>query len=219
MINLNEQPPGLRLPAEFGLDPESEQSFRDAAWELIVKGVGDPVELAEYAAEDLEGLSDADAERAASYLVAARRTQQAGFGELPPNKLDLAFADLERQKIIARQDWTCCGTCGIAEIGNDVEDVSAWRGYVFFHTQDTNQLIENHSTYLNYGIFWANHVTEAEFHAMSQDERQAFYERACVALMSEVVVPTFERHGIVVDWDNDFGQRMLLGGVDWYCPI
>lgn len=218
MTRLNAQPDGLRLPDTFGLDSAAEQEFRDAAWQLIVKGIDDPDELAEYAADELD-LSDDAARDAALFLVAARKQQQAGFGEQPESVLDRAFADLESQRVLARKDWTCCGTCGVAEIGDDVDDISEWLGYVFFHTQDTDSLVESGSTYLNYGIFWPSHVTEADFNAMSKPAREEYYERTTLALMQDVVVPTFERHGITVAWDGSFSQRMLIEGVDWYAPL
>lgn len=218
MTHLNAQPVGLRLPDSFGLDADAEQGFRDAAWQLIVKGISDPDELAEYAADDLD-LTDEAAREAAEFLVAARKQQQAGFGAHPDLALHRAFADLESERVLARQDWTCCGTCGAAEIGDDVDDLSQWLGYVFFHTQDTDQLIDVGSTYLSYGLFWAAHMTEAEFEALSEQQRADYYERETIALMQRVVVPTFERHGITVEWDGSLDQRILIGGVAWYAPL
>lgn len=221
MTHLNEQPSGLRLPADLGLAGDAEQEFRDACWQLIVKGSDDVDELVEYAADGVPGLTVDQARRAASFLVQARRAQQATFGSEASEALRLtrAFHDLEAQGVLARQDWTCCGTCGVAEIGDDVDDLRDWRGYVFFHTQDTDQLAENGSTYLNYGIFWPSHVTEAEFEAMGETERAVRYERETVGLMQRVVVPTLERHDITVDWDGSLAQRILLGNVSWYAPL
>jgi hypothetical protein len=52
--------------------------------------------------------------------------------------------------------FTCCGTCGAAEIGiemDDFQDLSGRepKGYVFFHQQDTESAVESGSLYISYG--------------------------------------------------------------------
>lgn len=50
---------------------------------------------------------------------------------------------------MARQNFTCCQTCGLAEIDDEIEVVRAEgrpvRGYAFFHQQDTAGAVEGGS--------------------------------------------------------------------------
>ncbi|MFT5775307.1 DUF6891 domain-containing protein, partial [Hyphomonas sp.] len=61
------------------------------------------------------------------------------------DRLELAMDTLEDNGIVARQNFTCCGNCGAAEIGVEIEDYEAMghlaRGYVFFHQQDTESAV------------------------------------------------------------------------------
>lgn len=49
-----------------------------------------------------------------------------------PERLTAAFRALEASGITARENFTCCRGCGMAEIGAEREDA---RGFVFFHAQ------------------------------------------------------------------------------------
>src|SRR5215208_3419617 len=37
------------------------------------------------------------------------------------DRLDAAFLELEASGIVARQNFWCCGTCGLAAIGDEIE--------------------------------------------------------------------------------------------------
>lgn len=71
------------------------------------------------------------------------------------DRLDAAFKDLNARGIVARQDFTCCGNCGLAEIENVISEVKQAgkevRGYSFFHAQDTDSAVEGMGLYLYYG--------------------------------------------------------------------
>jgi hypothetical protein len=71
------------------------------------------------------------------------------------DRLDDAFAELERRGIVCRQDFSCCGTCGVSEIGDEMagaeERGTTVRGYAFYHMQDTESAVEGYGLYLNYG--------------------------------------------------------------------
>jgi len=71
------------------------------------------------------------------------------------DRLELAFDMLEDEDIVARQHFTCCGTCGAAEIGAEIEDYEDLgrdaHGYVFFHQQDTESAVESGSLYISFG--------------------------------------------------------------------
>ena len=114
------------------------------------------------------------------------------------DRLDAAFADLEAEGIVARQNFTCCGTCGAAEIWDEakaLEDLGTpVEGYAFYHMQDTEGAVEGDGVYLNYGG------------ADGSDE-------AAVAV-GRRIVRQLEAHGLTTEWNGDIRQRIALS-LDW----
>jgi hypothetical protein len=74
------------------------------------------------------------------------------------SKLHVAFVDLRKRGIIARHNFWCCRTCGLAGIAQIVNTRNAngkvTRGYVFYHQQDTDEARINNKLYLYYGGNW-----------------------------------------------------------------
>ena len=228
MTELNAQPEGLRIPAELlggVIDPELEEHIRDMIWMQLVRGNDDindhayEIACAVEDEKDEEGaggtLSDAQCRAIAQYLIDARRAQQAGFGEAPASNLDRAFEALRRAHVVAEQDFTCCGTCGHAEIEGDQDDL----GYVFFNQQDTENLVEDGSTCLSYGIFWPAHISEEEYNALSNSQREELYDATTINLMKTVVIPILQEHGMGVSWNGNMDTRILITDVEWYVPL
>jgi hypothetical protein len=114
------------------------------------------------------------------------------------DRLDAAFASLEQAGIVARQNFSCCGTCGAAEIWDEipVEDAKsgAARGYAFFHQQDTERAVDGDGLYLNYGAC-------------------AEGEAAAVAIGHEIVAH-FEKAGLTTKWNGTY-QRRIDVTLDW----
>lgn len=108
------------------------------------------------------------------------------------DRLDSAFASLESKGVIARQNYSCCGTCGSFEIWEEL--VSARdagmpvRGYTFFHQQDTESAIEGDFLYLNYGS-----INDGDEDAIS---------------IGHEVHAELKAHGLDVDWDGDLSKRI-----------
>jgi hypothetical protein len=107
------------------------------------------------------------------------------------DRLDAAFTRLEASGIVARQNFTCCQTCGFAEIGAEIEDVIetgvAVRGMTFFHQQDTESAVAGHGVYLSYGAW--------------QDQGDA-------AAIAREVVAALHREGLKTKWDGTTAQRV-----------
>ena len=87
--------------------------------------------------------------------IEAVQSEQAKWPVLTDfDRLELAFDMLDDKDIVARQNFTCCGTCGAAEINLEIEEFEAYgrraRGYVFFHQQDTESAVESGNLYLSY---------------------------------------------------------------------
>ncbi|GAA3057235.1 hypothetical protein GCM10017562_22600 [Streptomyces roseofulvus] len=77
------------------------------------------------------------AEALVDRLWLERVAESAGWeGVTDPERLTAAFAGLERAGIVAREHFTCCRTCGTAEIGAE-EGADEARGFVYFHRQCT----------------------------------------------------------------------------------
>jgi hypothetical protein len=114
------------------------------------------------------------------------------------DRLDSAFADLEQRGIVARQNFSDCGTCGVAEIADEIAAARKGgrkvQGYVFYHEQDTESAVEGHGLHLNYGS-----VEEGE--------------NAAVKIADEVVKALKDR-GLQPSWDGTWRTRIRVA-LDW----
>jgi hypothetical protein len=108
------------------------------------------------------------------------------------DRLDQAFADLDRSGIVARQNFTCCQNCGHAEIGDEIAaaEESGIRpiGYTFFHWQTTDRVAEDGNLYLYYG-------------AVAGDG-------AASVRVGRAIVETLERHCLAVEWNGSLDKAI-----------
>jgi len=220
-LDPNAQPDGFRLPAALGLDPQVEEALRGEAWRFVVRGDADADAFAECQEDEAEawGIGEDTVRAAFSAVVAARRAQQAAWPALPKTALTRAFEALAARGIVARENFSCCGTCASGEIFDERDDSRTWRGYVYYHQQDTEGLLDDRSTYIGYGAFLDAWTTEAEWTALPDAERERQYGRIVTALMREEVIPVLEAHGATVTWDGSLGTRIRLDGVDFFVPL
>jgi hypothetical protein len=93
--------------------------------------------------------------RLTAEALAAHRAEQAGWGPTTDcDRLDAAFAALNEQGIVARQDFSCCNNCGFTEIWDEVEEAEKHQpveGYVFYHLQCTEHAIQTRQLLMAYG--------------------------------------------------------------------
>ena len=144
--------------------------------------------------------ADPDALRIAAHAVAeqaysAHVRAQADWPDTTDcDRLDAAFAELEEAGIIARQNFSCCGTCGAAEIHDEIDLAEQAgrpaRGFTFFHIQDTEHAVGGESLYLSYG-------------AADQD-------RAAAVEIGHEVVDILGRHGLSPAWNGKHANRIKL---------
>jgi hypothetical protein len=130
-----------------------------------------------------------------AYHLAEERNWQ---DETDCDRLDNAFDELERLGIVARQNFTCCQTCGHAEIWEEIEQVrqdSEVRGYVFYHMQDTDRVLEEGRLYLAYGSL------------DNTDESTVLVARKVVEIM--------RKFGFRVDWNGSLDKRICLEELVW----
>jgi hypothetical protein len=133
------------------------------------------------------------AERLTRELVAAHWREQADWPDVTDcDRLDEACAELNRSGIVCRQNFTCCGNCGVAEIGSEMqaecEAGLVVRGYAFYHMQDTESAAEGHGLYLNYGSVECGEVAALQ--------------------VGQEIVEALRRHGLTTRWNGRFDTRI-----------
>lgn len=136
------------------------------------------------------------------------------------SNIDRAFADLNAHQVVARGNFSCCGTCADSEIYAEAPEDGNWLGYVYFHAQDAENIEDTGSTYLGYGVNLPRHLTKAEWDAMESEARDAYYAEKVRQFVSDSVRPVLEQHGMSVTWDGDMDWRIEVGGItDYLVPF
>jgi hypothetical protein len=194
----------------------------EKGWEFLVTGQDDEGDFVEYCAEVFE-VDPQDARLAWRHLRSERLTQQATFSDSPSN-LTEAFWALQRIGILAVQDFSCCNSCGHAELYRDYKDSAGWlgpdewMGYLFFHQQDTEHLVVNGTTWLSFGVFDPVRMTEEEWSSLTEEHREIRYNEWGRELASTAVTE-LPKHGIGVEWNGDLNQRIRLHNAEFYLPV
>jgi hypothetical protein len=183
------------------LSPEDFDDLHDFIRVQVAAGFAPLVEIIDEAAEVFADVTPnhtalADAARAVAERALAdhRATQATWPARTDCDRLDAAFAELTQAGIVARQHFSCCGTCGADEIREEMDQAEKAglpvRGYTFFHVQDTEHAVEGDGLYLSYG---------------AADKNQA----ASVAIGHEIVA-ALARHGLNPAWNGKIAHRIGL---------
>lgn len=140
-----------------------------------------------------------DAERLAAKAFAVHAAAQASWPAITDcDRLDAAFSVLEADGIISRQNYSCCGNCGSAEIWDEIEGARkagrVARGYTFYHMQDTDAAVDGYGICLNYGAFEEGVAAAVE--------------------IGQQVAAQLTAHGLSVDWDGRIERRIAVP-LDW----
>ncbi|POX54817.1 hypothetical protein C3489_13120 [Streptomyces sp. Ru71] len=192
------------VPIEVGpreevppLDPEVAARAEEHVREMLADGylgIQRLVQETVYLMED--AVSTAQAQQIVERLWLERVAEQEGWsGPTDPDRLTEAFAALERDGIVAREDFTCCHSCGMAEIGGEVREPEKTRGFVFFHHQGTRAAAEGHGLSLYYGGFDGSEET--------------------TAAIGREVVTALQAAGLSTDWDGDPGRAVEVTPLLW----
>ncbi|NEC09645.1 hypothetical protein [Streptomyces sp. SID7909] len=159
--------------------------------------VGTLTEAAEeYLVEDgVRPVSRDQARELVERLWLERVAEQRGWADevTDPDRLERAFARLDRSGITARENFTCCRSCGMSEIGAAGREDA--RGFVFFHGQGAEHAAAGHGLALYYGGF------------QDSPERTAAVGREVAAALGEA--------GLTVEWDGSPDKAIELTGLDW----
>ncbi|MFF3618673.1 DUF6891 domain-containing protein [Streptomyces sp. NPDC002467] len=189
----------VREVPPLDLDEEEREELEEHVREVLIGGYSSRSELAELAEDylvtgDHRPVSPEQAEALVDRLWLERVAEQAGWeGETDPERLTRAFTALEEAGITARENFTCCGSCGQSEIED--EGGPDARGYVYFHTQCTDSAAAGHGLMLFYGGFDDSSETT-------------------VAVGHEVVA-ALEAAGLHTEWDGDPGRAITVTRLDW----
>ncbi|MFJ5088132.1 DUF6891 domain-containing protein [Streptomyces sp. NPDC088674] len=198
--------PDQEPPAPDGAAPAPGLSAGDLAeLEGVVRvalhgGYRDPEALAELAeeyfvADDRRPVTAAQARALVDRLWRERLAEQeAWHGETDPERLTRAFTALDAAGVVAREDFTCCRSCGMGEIGAEAGPGGA-RGFVFFHEQCTDGAVTGGGLRLYYGGF--------------DDE-----ERTTAAIGREVVA-ALAAAGLRTTWDGSPARAIEVTPLDW----
>ena len=110
------------------------------------------------------------------------------------DRLDLAFEELNRSGIVARQNFSCCGTCAAGEIREVMDELIAEcivvRGYTSYDFQSTESAVGGDGIALNYGS-----TEDAEAPALR---------------IGHEIVATLVRHGLHAQWDGTWDRRIIV---------
>lgn len=131
-------------------------------------------------------------------LIAHFIEQRQWTHETDCERLDDAFAELDNAGIVARQNFSCCQSCGHLEILEEMVAFAEFRlirGYVFYHEQDTEMVACGNKLYLAYG-------------ALDGDDENA------LAIANEIA-DTLRRHGLPVTWNGIIRDRIVIAPIVW----
>ena len=140
-------------------------------------------------------------------------------------RLAAAFAELERSGWVARMDFTCCQTCGHAEIGD--ERTGGEHSYVFFHAQDTEHLADpGPNLYVSYSYFETHPGVDRDLADAAENTgepelrgRAAEQDARIETAVGATLVECLRRHGLQVEWDGSHETRPFIPLRDWRKPL
>lgn len=133
------------------------------------------------------------------------------------SNIEEAFDDLESKGVLARACFSCCGTCASSEIWGEFDESRPWQGYVYFHWQDAEALVDTDGTYLGYGWYVpSKYPTPESWEALPEAEQQRIYETEGAKVIHDIVIPTLTSHGLTARWDGDWNKRIFVTGVTNY---
>ena len=201
--------PAARPPDRPPLSAGEAEELRGYVREAVRAGFLPADEIAGRACEIMEDdpALRPHADRFAAEELAAHAVEAAGWPAVTDcDRLDAAFAALEETGIVARQDFSCCGNCGSAEIDDEMEAAAAAgarpvRGYCFYHMQDTARVVDGGGLSFNYGPRWEEGLTDAD------------YAPRAVAVGKEVAA-ALAAAGLEVDWNGRLDRRIGVA-LEW----
>jgi hypothetical protein len=195
------EPVGLEAREEV---PELPDGVREKVEERVrVRlrcGYDDRKVLTEIAEEwlvtgDERPVSRAQAARLVDRLWVRRVAEQADWeGVTDPERLAKVFEVLDASGITARENFTCCRTCGTAEIAGERGEGA--HGFVYFHEQCTESAAAGHGLMLLYGGFDGSAET--------------------TTAVGHEVLAALRAAGLSADWGGDPDKAIDVKPLTWH---
>ena len=139
-------------------------------------------------------------QRATDEVIAEHMRDQANWPVVTDyDRLDQAFAELDANGILTRQNYEYTLTSGCAAIRAEIEREQSKRpirGFVFFHEQDTEQAVRCDGPVLAWG-------------AVAEDETGW-------KALAEEIMAAVRRHGLKCSWHGETNSRISIDGMTWY---
>ena len=168
--------------------------------------------VAEYADEAV--LDQMDVIAAVDAMIEEHRLEASTWpAETDNDRLDRAFAQLDASGVIARQDFACCQSCGQAEIWDEVDEPAAWRGYVFFHQQDTERAVEGDGLYLGFGT--SKHGIKTSILGLLRPRARPASPSGADEAIGREIVAALAASGLRARWDGSVATRILVEPFHW----
>lgn len=104
------------------------------------------------------------------------------------DRLTDAFRALDASGLIAREDFACCQSCGVGEIGGEAIETAPARGYVFYHYQDAERAVDCDGLRLAFGLI----------------------DEPPTAAIGREIVAALRAEGLPVDWNDAPGERITV---------
>ncbi|WP_203717146.1 DUF6891 domain-containing protein [Asanoa siamensis] len=217
----NDRPDGVRFLTDRIAEP-GRSEIEEEIWDWVVRGEDDPDEFVDYFddEEDRHSATDEDLAEAYAQALTARRAQQQAWGEVRAN-ITAAFEELNGLGVVARENFSCCGTCASGEIHDERDDSRHWQGYLWFHQQDTDSLImsDKGEVWLGYGVYPPADFDEDAYEKLSEAEQRASYQADLERLLDDVAFPVLRKHGMKVTWNRRQSTRIQVTGAQWYAAL
>lgn len=119
-------------------------------------------------------------------------------------KLNHLFAALRRNKLAARQSFSCCGTCGSYEMSEMLKERTDLIGYAFYHQQDAARLHEEAGVYIGYDV----RETPKFNRDGAADEVDAKARE-----IGRLIVTEAHKVGLFTKWDGKSSTRVYVSEV------
>jgi hypothetical protein len=178
--------------------PTLQEQLEDFIGEQVIAGYFNDSTIIRLAAQMYDDMGPkAKIQKIARPLLAAaraahKRDQKSWPAVTDNTRLDRAFAELEKEGIVARQNFWCCGTCGgdaiVDEIARANKRCHTFDGYTYFHEQDTAIAVLGHGLNLGYGT-------------------PDFDPKESVAI-GLLVVKALRKHGLKPQWSGDLEDHI-----------
>lgn len=120
-------------------------------------------------------------------------------------RLNLVFKEFRKRGLIGRQNFSCCGSCAGAELANWYGALRKagkglkYKGLVFYHRQNTENLRDTGKTYLAYGDLSHYEGSEVKFKTPLSTKE-----------VGEIITDVLKQHNMYFEWDGDPGQKILI---------